>query len=88
MKNFKDVLAGKDCIWFEIEPSDGKKFLKWAKDLGCIWLNGKEIEPEKGADFFHFSIYKNGRLAYVPICAWVSKTPNIISIERRKFKLN
>ena len=54
MQNYKEVCGKDECVWFEIQGNEGKKFLKWAKDLGCIWLNGEEIEPQKGADFFSF----------------------------------
>ena len=56
MKSYKDVCGVDSCVWFEISPKEGKKFLKWAKELGCVWVNGEIIEPRKGADFFHFSI--------------------------------
>ena len=38
MQNYKEVCGNEECVWFEIKPSEGKKFLKWAKELGCIWL--------------------------------------------------
>ncbi len=85
MQNFKDVCGNKKSVWFEIKPSESKKFLKWAKDLGCVWINGEEIEPSKGAEFFHFSIDSNGKLANVPISAWVSKQPEFKNIERYIF---
>ena len=84
MQNYKDVCGGKE-VWFEIKPRQGKRFLKWAKSLGCVWINGDEIEPNKGADFFHFSIDSNGKLAYVPIFAWVSKKPEFREIQRFVF---
>ena len=86
MQNYKDVCESKECVWFEINPKVSKKFLKWAKDLGCVWINGEEIEPNKGTDFFHLSIDRNGNLATVPISAWVSKQPEFKKIERRDFR--
>ena len=83
MQNFKDVCGGKE-VWFEIKPSEGKKFLKWAKDLGCVWIGGKEIDPKKGVEFFHLSI-ADGKLAYVPIFSWVSKDDRVKSIKRYGF---
>ena len=85
MQNYKDVCGNKECVWFEIKPSEGKKFLKWAKDLGCVWLNGEEIEPEKGADFFHFSIHNDGKLANVAMFVWFAKHPKFENVERYMF---
>ncbi len=85
MQNYKEVCGDKECVWFEIEPNEGKEFLKWAKDLGCIWLSGEEIKPEKGANFFHFSIYSDGRLANVAMFVWFSKDPKFKNIERYTF---
>ncbi len=73
MQNHQEVCGTKDEVWFEIHPKEGKEFLEWAKSLGCIWINGKEIEPEQGADFFHFTIQRDGRLANVAMYAWLSK---------------
>ena len=85
MQKYKEVCGDKECVWFEIKPSEGKKFLKWAKDLGCVWLNGEEIEPEKGADFFHFSIHNDGKLANVAMFVWFSKHPKLEKVERYVF---
>ena len=85
MQNYKEVCGNREFVWFEIKPSEGKKFLKWAKDLGCVWLNGEEIEPEKGADFFHFSIHKDGKLANVAMFVWFSKYHKFKNIERYVF---
>ena len=85
MQNYKDVCGNKECVWFEIKPSEGKKFLKWAKDLGCVWLNGEEIEPEKGADFFHFSIHNDGKLANVAMFVWFAKHPKFENVKRYMF---
>ena len=74
MQNYKELCGEKESVWFEIKPSESEKFFKWAKDLGCIWLNGEKIEPTKNAEFFHYSISKYGRLAIVPACAWANNT--------------
>ena len=47
--------------------------------------NGDEIEPEKGADFFHFSIHNDGKLANVAMFVWFSKHPKFKGIERYVF---
>lgn len=85
MQNYKEVCGDKKYVWFEVSPSEGKKFLKWAKDLGCAWSNGEEVKPENGADFFHFSIRSDGTLAYVDMIAWFSKHPKFESADRYVF---
>ncbi|MBR7186350.1 MAG: hypothetical protein IKD43_02545 [Clostridia bacterium] len=85
MQNYKEVCGDKECVWFEIEPSEGKKFLKWAKVLGCVWLSGEEINPEKGADFCHFSIHNDGKLANIAMSVWFAKHPKFENIDRYVF---
>lgn len=85
MQNFKEVCGKNKSVWFEIELIEGKKFLKWTKDLGCVWANGEEIEPNKGSEFFHLSISNDGKLSYVPISAWVAKGPEFKNIKRYVF---
>ncbi len=70
---YKEVCGSESNVWFEIDPKKGKQFLKWAKSIGCVWLNGEEIKPRKGASFFHFSVHSDGKLANVPMFAWVAK---------------
>ena len=82
MQKLKHVCGDKGCVWFEIEPKDSKEFLKWAKDLGCVWVNGEEIDPCEGVGFFHFSISSDGKLGIVPIFAWVSKDSKFKDIKR------
>ena len=87
MQNFKEVCGNNKSVWFEMELNEGKKFLKWAKDLGCVWANGEQIEPEKGVDFFHLSISNDGKLAYVLISAWVSRAGNDKDVKKTSFSL-
>ena len=78
MQNVKE-LCGKDkCVWFEVKPKDGSKFLRWAKDLGCKWANGREIDENEQVNFFHFCISCDNKLSYVPIFSWVK--------DKHKFK--
>ncbi len=85
MQSYKEVCGKEECVWFEIKPKEGKKFLKWAKSLGCVWTNGEKINPRKGAKFFHLSIHADGTLANVPMFAWVVKHPKFENIKRYMF---
>ena len=84
--NYKDVCGKERCIWFTLSDmeKEGKLFLRWAKELGCVWLNGEEIDPEKGTDFFVLSIHANGTIANVPAMARAAK--QFKGIKRVNFK--
>ena len=69
----------------EIQPKDGKKFLKWAKVIGCVWSNGDEINPKEGVGFTHFYIDEERKLYIVPISAWVSKQPKFKNVKKYVF---
>lgn len=73
--NYKDVCGNEESVWFVLSDmaEEGRLFLQWAKELGCVWMNGEEIDSEKGTDFFTLSIHANGTLANVPAMARVSK---------------
>ena len=73
MQNYKDVLKEEERVWFEIDPETTEEFLTWAKEIGLTWLNGEEIEPQKGANFFHFSVTNQGKLANVPYFVWIAE---------------
>ena len=73
MQTYKDVCGDKQRVWFELSENEGQEFLQWAKDLGCTWLNGNEIIPEKGTESRHFSIHNDGKLAYVAMFIWTDK---------------
>ncbi|MBR2970654.1 MAG: hypothetical protein IKC48_02530 [Clostridia bacterium] len=85
MQNYKEICGEKECVWFEIKSIEGEKFLKWAKELGCVWVGGKEIEPHKGVDFLHFSIRSDGTVAYVDMIAWFVKHPKFENVKRYVF---
>lgn len=86
MQNYKEVCGNEQEIWFEIAKlSEGKKFLKWAKGLGCVWINGEEINEKEIITSFHYSISSKGILAKVPLFAWFSKTGQFDHVKRYTF---
>ena len=104
MQNYKDVCGNEKEIWFEIKskavpgkenlglfkPNEEeiKEFLEWAKSLGCIWLDKREINPEKDykkfASFF-YSVSSSGTIGRIPCFAWCSKTGQFDHIKRYMF---
>ncbi|MBQ3234782.1 MAG: hypothetical protein IJA97_01315 [Clostridia bacterium] len=85
MQNFKDVCGQESVVWFEVQPSDCEKFLKWAKDLGCVWLSGTKINFREPIKFTHFSINNEGKLGIIPISTWASKQTEFQNIKRYEF---
>ena len=47
MKTLKQFLKDDERVWFEITEQDKEKFLQFAKDNNCKWMNGDEILPKK-----------------------------------------
>ncbi len=82
---YKEVCGNESCVWFSLTDMkiEGRKFLQWAKDLGCVWLNGEEINSRKGTDFFHLSIHADGKLSNVAMYAWVA--PQYANVKRVRF---
>ena len=85
MQNYKNVCGSKNCVWFEIKSTEGESFLKWAKNLGCVWLNGEQIQPQNGVEFLHFSIHSDGKLANVPMFVWFANHPKFANVEKYVF---
>lgn len=73
--DYKDVCAGENEVWFRLSDreKEGKIFLKWAKELGCVWISGKEIDPQNDTCFFTLSISSDGKLSNVPAMAIASR---------------
>ena len=72
--DYRDVCGTERCVWFTLSDmrEEGRRFLRWAKALGCVWMNGTEIDPEAGTDFFTLCIHADGTLANVPAMARAS----------------
>ena len=104
MQNYKDVCGNEKEIWFEIKskavfgrensglfkPNEKEieKFLKWAKSLGCVWLDSSEISPEndcKKLTSFFYVLSNNGTVGKIPCFAWCSKTGQFDHIKRYMF---
>ena len=84
MKNIKEILENDDCVWFVINENDRKEFLEYAKDNGCKWLDGSEINLSKDKCGFCMGIRKNLTMGVVPMFSWVKKEntkPTIIKFK-------
>ena len=45
-KKEESMKQGNNQAWFKVCSKDGEKFLEFAKNKGCTWINGKEINPK------------------------------------------
>ncbi len=59
-------------IWYyvNLEAGEGKKFLEFAKEMGFIWTNGREIDPETDSCGNFMGVHRDGKMAYVSITVW------------------
>ena len=60
---------GKDEIWFIVDPQDGERFLQFAKDHGCVWVNENEINPKTDRCGYHMGM-GNYHIGYVAAMIW------------------
>lgn len=72
---YKDVCGNEQMVWFTVKDMkrEGRAFLQWAKDLGCVWMNGEEIDPSKGTDFFTLAIHADGKLYNVSVYSYMER---------------
>ena len=87
MQNYKEVCGNEKEVWFEVQDNERKSFLQWAKDLGCIWSSGKEIDPsaQNNTASFFYVITDNGKLARIPLFAWFTKNGQFDTVKRYMF---
>ena len=85
MQNYKEVCGNNKEVWFEIQANEGKAFLQWAKALGCVWINKREIDTQEEITALHYAIDQNGFLAKIPLFAWFSKNGQFDHIPRYMF---
>ena len=85
MQNYKEVCGNEKEVWFQLQENECETFLQWAKDLGCVWLNGKKINPQEKPTSFHYAITANGLLGKIPLFAWFSKNGQFDHIKRYMF---
>ncbi len=66
MKRFTKALGNAEKVWFELTDQDKRDFLIYAREIGCTWLNGEPIEPDRNACNYHMSIHADFKIASVP----------------------
>ena len=76
MKSLKEIMGKDRHVWFDIWEEDFKAFLQFAKDNGCKWMNGDEINVEKDHIGHHMGINKDKQLGFVSMWCWFAKAKN------------
>lgn len=80
----KNNNVGKE-VWWEVKPKDQKAFFEWLKESGCVWVDGKEIDPNEKVEFIHFAVSNDKKISIIPAFTWVDKNLSK-EIEKHCFK--
>ena len=86
MQYYKNVCGNNEFVWLSIEPGDNKKILRWAKQMGCVWFDGTEINPEEEVNSCYFSMSNDGKFDVLPASMWFSDDPNLKKVLRCRCK--
>lgn len=65
-----EKLLQKGDVWFSLRSK--KAFLEWAKEQGCVWMNGEGINTD-GDCFFHMAVHQDKTIANVAMYAWFAE---------------
>ena len=65
MPKIRDLLADEREIWLDLNEDNYRVFFRQGKEEGFVWLNGKEIRPERELFRFTISITKDGKIGGV-----------------------
>lgn len=82
MKNFKELVNKKGQIWLSVNKENKIEFLNFVKELGCVWIDGKGINPCKDKCGYHMGISKDLKIGFVSSMCWIAnKNNNPIKID-------
>lgn len=82
MLSVKEVLGKDKHVWFSVRESEKKRFLKWAKDNGCVWISKEEIIPHKKLCGNFMGISNDLNIGRVSAMCWcLSKDKNLRKIK-------
>ncbi len=65
MPKIKELLGQEKEIWVDLNEDNYRAFFKQAKQEGFVWLNGKEIQPQKEQFRFCISVTSRGGIGGV-----------------------
>jgi len=85
MLDFKNLLKQEKEIWFKVEKTEKLKFLKFLKDQGCVWINGKEIDLKNDKINSFMGVNANLELGFVSAMCWCS---NLKNNTKKKYKIS
>ena len=87
MKTLDELFADKEVkrVWFYIRREEQAEFLRFAKDNGCRWIDGTEIDLEGGACNF-MGINRERKTGQISVVAWMCCTdPTSIGVRKMDF---
>ena len=76
MKTLKQILKNQKHIWVSIEEIEKTEFLKYAKEQGCRWLDGSEIDPDEDNCGYHMGIRNDLTIGFVLGLCWCMNQNN------------
>lgn len=84
MKTLKEIIGRDKHVWFYVEEEDKKRFLKFAKVNGCVWINGAEINVKEDSCSHFMGITQNCKLGFIAVQCWLMKGKDVA--RKIKFK--
>ena len=85
MLNLKELLKQEKQIWFKVEKCDKIKFLKFLKQQGVKWIDGREIDIKNDKISSFMGVNENLQLGFVSAMCWCSNNKNNIE-KKYEFK--
>ena len=65
MPKIKELLANEEEIWVDLNEENYRAFFKQAKAEGFVWINRREIQPDKELFRFCIAVLKEGKIGCV-----------------------
>ena len=70
MKTVKEILKGKNQVWFKLDKEDKLEFLQYLKHNGCVWVSGESIDINKDKCSHFMGVNKKMQVGYVSAMCW------------------
>ncbi len=72
MQDLKSLLGNEESVWFDVGSKYYQSFLAYAKDNGCKWADGREIDTSATGETCLMGINKDLQLGFVSVVCWIN----------------
>lgn len=72
MQDLKSLLGDEERVWFDVASEYYPSFLAYAKDNGCKWMDGSEIDTKATNKSCFMGINKDLQLGFISCICWAS----------------